>query len=104
VSGVAFRGWMFFFYLLSLGSIIFGIVAAYFYPEYDSSIGIGNSFNHIVGGDAYNYTIMATRGLLWVCVGLTCAVIGASLTVCYYVTGKHFVEDNRVNAESPVEL
>lgn len=40
----------------------------------------------IVGGDAYNYIIYATRGTAWVCSGIISAVVGLICAVLHQRT------------------
>lgn len=80
------------FYLVALGCIIFGLVTAYYYPDYSvDDLGLtssGNSFNHVVGGDSYNFIIMGARGLLWTVLGLISALIGSTVTIVRVLIGK----------------
>jgi hypothetical protein len=57
-EGYAALAWMFLF-----GGIALGIFGLYRMHAYD----VGDK---IVGGDAYNYTILATRGVGFVCAGI----------------------------------
>jgi hypothetical protein len=52
-------------------AIAYGIYRMYAYG-YDDKV---------VGGDAYNYTIHATRGVGWICVGVGCAVAACFLAL-----------------------
>lgn len=54
------------FYFVAVLMVIFGFVFAY----QDSS------YNQIVGGDAYNYIIFATRGVVWIGTGIVAAILG----------------------------
>lgn len=57
--------------LTSLGLVAFGIWRM---TTYDSGV---LSDDKIVGGGAYNYTILATRGVGFICAGVAFAGIGA---------------------------
>lgn len=46
------------------------------YTVYDNSYSA-----QIVGGDAYNFIIYATRGTALVCVGIVCAILSATFAV-----------------------
>lgn len=59
------------FMIASIGFSIYGVYTLY-----------NNNYSaRIVGGDAYNYIIYATRGTAWVCVGIVSAIIGLTLAV-----------------------
>lgn len=77
------------FYFLALCSIVFGIVTAYYYPDQQKDLlgnPTGSTFNHVVGGDAYNYIIMGLRGLVWIVIGFISAIIGST---CAIIRGVH---------------
>ncbi|GGL55648.1 hypothetical protein [Sporolactobacillus putidus] len=77
------------FYLIALGCIVFGIVTAYYYPDQQKDLlgnPTGSIFNHVVGGDAYNYIIMGLRGLVWIVIGFISAIIGST---CAIIRGVH---------------
>ena len=57
-EGYAALAWVFLF-----GGIVLGVFGLYRMHAYD----VGDK---IVGGDAYNYTILATRGVGFVCAGI----------------------------------
>jgi hypothetical protein len=57
--------------LCILGAIGFGIAGYWRMQTYDTDA-------HIVGGDAYNYTIIATRGVGLACIGIICAVLACA--------------------------
>lgn len=40
----------------------------------------------VVGGDAYNFIIYATRGTALVCVGIVCAVLSVTFSVFAHMT------------------
>jgi len=57
--------------IVAIGFTIFGVYTLY-----------NNSYDaRIVGGDAYNFIIYATRGTAWICVGIVCAIIGLTFAV-----------------------
>jgi hypothetical protein len=65
----------------SLMSGVFVVAAVIFagkgwYTLYDNSYDA-----RIVGGDAYNYIIYATRGTALVCIGIVCAVLSVTFAV-----------------------
>ncbi|USB34272.1 hypothetical protein [Paenibacillus sp. YPG26] len=81
-------------YLIAAGLLIFGIVTMYHYGDYNSGYNLsGSKAGHIVGGDAYNYIIIATRG-----VGLIVAALISSL-----VASTIFIIDAIKGAKSSVE-
>lgn len=48
-----------------------------------------NSYDaRIVGGDAYNYIIYATRGTALVCVGIVCAVLSVTFALFAFMAKK----------------
>lgn len=53
------------------------------YAVYDNSYDA-----RIVGGDAYNYIIYATRGTALVCVGIVCAVLSVTFALFALVAKK----------------
>ncbi|RLI46570.1 hypothetical protein DRO69_02795 [Candidatus Bathyarchaeota archaeon] len=59
-------------------SIIFLIVSVIF-----AFVGVCRmyTYGHIVRGDAYNYIIIANRGIAWICVGIISAIIGCTLAI-----------------------
>jgi cell division protein FtsW (lipid II flippase) len=59
------------FMIVAVGCTIYGIRTVYS-DDYSSKI---------VGGDAYNFIIYATRGTVWVCVGIVNAVIGLTFAM-----------------------
>ena len=62
------------FVALSIALVFYGLHKMY---DYD---GIKDD-TKIVGGDAYNYIIIATRSTAWVCAGVCSAVLSATLAV-----------------------
>jgi len=49
-----------------------------------------DSYNaRIVGGDAYNFIIYATRGTALVCVGIVCAVLSVTFAVFAHMQKKN---------------
>jgi hypothetical protein len=74
-------------YVISLGLVIAGLVITYYYPSYDSNLNIGNKFNHVVGGDAYNYIIIGVRGLGLITIGVGFAIVGSAFLISYYLKG-----------------
>lgn len=59
-------------YLAAIGLAIGGFVNAYFDSDYPHSI---------VGGDAYNYIIFATRGMVWMGGAIVSAICGLGCQV-----------------------
>ena len=57
-----------------IAAIIFAGVGLY--KLYDDSY-----TSKVVGGDAYNFIIYATRGTAYVCAGIVCAVLSVTLAV-----------------------
>lgn len=53
------------------------------YTLYDNSYGA-----RIVGGDAYNFIIYATRGTAVICVGIVCAVLSVTFAVFAHTSRK----------------
>lgn len=85
------------FYLATLGFAITGLVFGFYYPEYDSEFDLGSKFNHTVGGDAYNYIIMAGRGLIWIGLSIISAIVASTLNIGYYL----IVKNNEKLADKP---
>lgn len=90
-----FKGLITLLYLATIGLVITGLVFGFYYPDYDSELDLGSTFNHTVGGDAYNYIIMASRGLLWIGMAIITAIIGAALNICYFIVGKVEVDHSK---------
>jgi len=76
---------------LKIGAGVFYVVAAVligigFYVMY--TYGSGERFDklgnvgRVVGGDAYNYIIIAVRGVGWIAAGLAATVVGAACSIC----------------------
>ena len=66
--------------VLIMLSVVFMIVGwRVMYTYYSGYGGTGN----IVGGDAYNYIIIANRGIGWFCAGIIVAII-ANITARYH--------------------
>lgn len=65
------------FYVFSGIFIAYGFIVMMYYPHYDpdSLFNPGNSFNHFVGGDAYNLIIMAGRSIGFIITGGIFAII-----------------------------
>jgi hypothetical protein len=63
-----------------LGGIVLGIFGLYRMHAYD----VGDK---IVGGDAYNYTILATRGVGFVCAGILSVTV-AGVFVLMAIAGR----------------
>ena len=40
----------------------------------------------VVGGDAYNFIIYATRGTALVCIGIVCAVLSVTFAIFHHTT------------------
>jgi hypothetical protein len=57
-----------------LAALIFGGVGLY--TMYDNSYS-----SRIVGGDAYNFIIYATRGTAFICAGIICAVLSVAFAL-----------------------
>ena len=60
--------------LLIVASIVFA--GKGWYTIYDNS-----DAARIVGGDAYNFIIYATRGTALVCIGIVCAVLSVTFAI-----------------------
>jgi len=60
--------------LFILAAVIFA--GKGWYTVYDNSYSA-----HVVGGDAYNFIIYATRGTALVCVGIVCAILSVTFAV-----------------------
>jgi hypothetical protein len=67
-------GLAFVFYAAALILTAIGFYVMYTYGDKGSDTG------KVVGGDAYNYIIIAVRGLGYIISGLTCAVIATTLS------------------------
>jgi hypothetical protein len=59
------------------------------YTVYDNSYSA-----QIVGGDAYNFIIYATRGTALVCIGIVCAILSVTFAIFGHIARQH---ENRVN-------
>lgn len=57
----------FLLYVAAVGLTIFGVLNAYYDADRD---------HRLVQGDAYNYIIFASRGLIFVGSGIVCALLG----------------------------
>ncbi|OZQ76853.1 hypothetical protein [Paenibacillus sp. VTT E-133291] len=76
------KGWSILLYVVSLGLVIFGLVTTFHYGDYNADYNTtGSMFGHIVGGDAYNYTIIATRGVVLLIAGLIAALAASALLI-----------------------
>lgn len=66
--------------------IVAGIIFAGkgWYTVYDNSYGA-----QIVGGDAYNFIIYATRGTALVCVGIVCAILSVTFAIFGHIAKQH---------------
>ncbi|MDN3956216.1 hypothetical protein [Sporolactobacillus laevolacticus] len=95
MSKEGLKALIFLFYLVTIGFVVTGLVFGFYYPNYDSELDLGSTFNHTVGGDAYNYIIMAGRGLLWIGMAIVTAIIGAALNICYFIVGKVEVDHSK---------
>ena len=54
------------------------------YTLYDNSYSA-----QVVGGDAYNFIIYATRGTALVCVGIVCAILSVTFAVFAHIARQH---------------
>lgn len=61
-------------WLFMIASVAFSIYGVYTLYNNDISA-------RIVGGDAYNFIIYATRGTAWVCVGIVNAILGLTFAM-----------------------
>jgi hypothetical protein len=68
--------------LLVVASLVFA--GKGWYTLYDDSYNA-----RIVGGDAYNFIIYATRGTALVCVGIVCAVLSVTFAVFAHMQKKN---------------
>jgi hypothetical protein len=75
------------FYIVAVGLAIYGVIMMF---NYDTSDGTGV----IVGGDAYNFIIIAVRGVGIVCTGIISALIATGLAV---YDSKNSDEDSTYN-------
>jgi len=63
-----------------IGSIIF--VSIGLDTMYTYGLGIlGDYKGHIVGGDAFNFIIIANRGIGWINIGIISSIIGSTLAI-----------------------
>jgi hypothetical protein len=71
--------------MISVSLVVAALVFACFgwYTVYNNS-----SDSRIVGGDAYNFIIYATRGTALVCVGIVCAVLSVTFAVFAHMAKK----------------
>lgn len=53
-----------------------GFYVMFSYGDYSDSNLLGNTAGHIVGGDAYNYIIIAVRGTGFMLAGVVSALLG----------------------------
>ncbi len=75
------------------------IVTGYYYSHYDSDLDTGNSFNHIVGGDAYNYIIMGARATMWMGLGIIFTIIATGLLIGYFILFKNETLNSPIHLE-----
>ncbi len=68
-EGPATPGFALFWYFMALVAVGAGLVTMFAY---------GSGFGELVGGDAYNLQIIATRGTGLIGVGVVCALLGLS--------------------------
>jgi len=72
VNGV--KGWVVTLYVVAVGLAAYGV---FYMLAYDSESGVGT----LVGGDAYNYIIIAVRGVGVICTGVVVALIATGVAV-----------------------
>ena len=72
--------------VISIALIVAALIFAGkgWYTVYDNSYDA-----RIVGGDAYNFIIYATRGTALVCVGIVCAVLSVTFSVFAHMARKN---------------
>lgn len=81
-------------YFVAAGFIIFGLVTMYHYRSYNEEFNSsGGKAGHIVGGDAYNYIIIATRVVGLMIIGAVSAVVASALLIM------EKLEDTRYSVE-----
>jgi hypothetical protein len=68
--------------LFIVGAII--LAATGWYTVYDDSYRA-----RVVGGDAYNFIIYATRGTALVCVGIVCAILSVTFAIFGHMARKN---------------
>jgi|GEM_PF-2680118 len=68
------KAWIVTLYIVAIGLAAFGV---YTMLAYDSDEGVGV----LVGGDAYNYIIIAVRGVGFICTGIISALIATGIAV-----------------------
>lgn len=74
------KGFAIFLYVVAFGLVVFGLITMFNYGDYNVDTNpLGSQTGHIVGGDAYNYTIIALRGAGLITAGVVVAVIGNGL-------------------------
>ena len=59
------------FLVVAILLCVYGLYKTYAYGSDDK----------IVGGDAYNFIILASRGTAWVCAGIVSALIGVAIAI-----------------------
>lgn len=70
--------------------LVVAFIVAFQYGDYDSEYsfindGFWDKMGHVVGGDAYNYIIMASRGVLFGVASLVCALVGSVIYITSYL-------------------
>ena len=75
-------GYVVFAWIFLVAGLILGSFGVYRMSAYDYS-------DRIVGGDAYNYTILATRGVGYICAGILCVGFSATLMLMRAVGALH---------------
>jgi hypothetical protein len=78
-------------YIQAISLMLWGIYTIYNYgsgDKYDA----GGLAGHVVVGDAYNYQIIALRGIGWISAGLVWAVIAAAMSVVTAINAAHAPE------------
>lgn len=66
---------------LIIMSLLLGVTAVFFLTFGLGTTYLGNTGNEVVGGDAYNYIIFATRGTSLVGAGIVCSVLSATFAI-----------------------
>ena len=60
----------------------------------------GNYSAHVVGGDAYNFIILAARGTGLVCAGIVCGLLGNAFLLFAMMEGNRKITSNTKSVET----
>jgi uncharacterized membrane protein len=91
-------------YIVSIGLVTYGIVTMYYYPDSYAELDAimeRTPFNHLVEGDAYNYIIMAGRGIGLILIGGFIGLIANIINIYGLISARKEAEYESQN--EPIE-